>query len=264
VEFDLNGYIINANQAFLDLLGLEPKDLLGRHQGDFEKMDEANIRSEEFWERLRRGDIISEIHKINVNNKLHWLHEVYTPILNSEGEPYKILNLATDITESKKLEQELLSKAEEMALQEEELRKNLLELEVTQKEMHNKQEELRNANDKIKANELSLQESIEAAKEHERRLKARNAELAEREVNYIKSVSELENNAKKLKIENEDYERANSKMLANEKLLKKFLKESKDQQKKLEEQILLMQEKENNLVEEINNLNNELKKFKGK
>ncbi|MFN8258199.1 MAG: GAF domain-containing protein [Bacteroidales bacterium] len=264
VEFDLNGYIINANQAFLDLLGLEPKDLLGRHQGDFEKMDEVNIRSEEFWERLRRGDIISEIHKINVNNKFHWLHEVYTPILNSEGEPYKILNLATDITESKKLEQELLSKAEEMALQEEELRKNLLELEVTQKEMHTKQEELRNANDKIKANELSLQESIEAAKEHERRLKARNAELAEREVNYIKTVSELENNAKKLKIENEDYERANSKMIANEKLLKKFLKESKDQQKKMEEQILLMQEKENNLVEEINSLNNELKKLKGK
>ncbi len=263
VEFDLNGYIINANQAFLDLLGVDSKDLLGKHQGDFEKMDEANIRKEEFWDRLRRGEIISEIHKVNVNGKLHWLHEVYTPIINAEGDPYKILNLATDITESKKLEQELLNKADEMALQEEELRRNLLELEVTQKEMHDKQDELKNANEHITANELFLQESIEAAKEHERRLKARNAELAEREVNFIKTLQELESNNKKLRIENEDYDRSNSKMLANEKILKKFLKESKEQQKKLEEQMLFMQEKENGLIEKLETLSQELDKLKG-
>jgi PAS domain S-box-containing protein len=263
VEFDLNGYIINANQSFLDLLGMNSKDLIGKHQGDFEKMDETNIRSEEFWERLRNGEIISEIHKVSLNNKIHWLHEVYTPILNTDGEAYKILNLATDITESKKLEQDLLSKAEEMGFQEEELRKNLLELEITQKEMHLQQEELKNANDKIKANELFLQESIEAAKEHERRLKARNAELAEREVVFIKNQNELENSTKKLKIENEDYERANGKLLANEKILKKFLKESKDQQKKAEEQLLMMQERENGLLEKIEQLSDELKKIKG-
>jgi len=263
VEFDLNGYIINANQAFLDLLGVDSKDLLGKHQGDFEKMDEANIRKEEFWDRLRRGEIISEIHKVNVNGKTHWLHEVYTPIINADGDPYKILNLATDITESKKLEQELLNKADEMALQEEELRRNLLELEVTQKEMHEKQDELKNANDHIKANELFLQESIEAAKEHERRLKARNAELAEREVSFIKTVQELESNNKKLRIENEDYERSNGKMLTNEKILKKFLKESKEQQKKMEEQMLMMQEKENGLLEKIENMAQELDKLKG-
>jgi len=263
VEFDLNGYIINANQAFLDLLGIETKDLLGKHQGDFEKMDEANIRTEEFWERLRRGEIISEIHKVNVNGKIHWLHEVYTPIINAEGDPYKILNLATDITESKKLEQELLNKADEMALQEEELRRNLLELEVTQKEMHLKQDELKSANEHIKANELFLQESIEAAKEHERRLKARNAELAEREVTFIKTLQELESNNKKLRIENEDYDRSNGKMIANEKILKKFLKESKEQQKKLEEQLLMMQEKENGLIEKLDSVTSELNKLKG-
>jgi PAS domain S-box-containing protein len=263
VEFDLNGYIINANQAFLDLLGIDAKELLGKHQGDFEKMDEANIRSEEFWERLRLGEIISEVHKVNVGGKLHWLHEVYTPILTAEGDPYKILNLATDITESKKLEHELLNKADEMAIQEEELRRNLLELEVTQKEMHQKQEELKNANEQIKANELFLQESIEAAKEHERRLKARNAELAEREVSYVKTLHELESNNKKLKIENEDYERSNGKMLANEKILKKFLKEAKEQQKKLEEQMLIMQEKENELIEKLDSLTNELNELKG-
>ena len=104
---------------------------------------------------------------------------------------------------------------------------------------------------------------ITVSKEHERRLKARNAELAEREVANIKSAQELESTAKKLRIENEDYERANGKMLANEKILKKFLKESKDQQRKLEEQLLKMQETENALVEKLESVTSELNKLKG-
>jgi PAS domain S-box-containing protein len=264
VEFDLNGYIINTNQAFLNLLKLEAADLIGKHQGDFEKMDEKNIRTEEFWDRLRQGEIISEVHRVVVDSMVYFLHEVYTPIMDADGKPYKILNLATDITESKKLEQELITKAEEMAIQEEELRKNLLELEQTQNGMTIKQKELSIANEKIKANEKFLQDSIDAAKEHERRLKARNAELAEREVTFLKNMKELENTVKKLKIENEDYERSQSKLDANEKMLKKFLKESKDQQKSLEEQILVMQEKERELLSKLDDMQSELNKHRKK
>jgi PAS domain S-box-containing protein len=262
VEFDLNGYIINANDAILKLLNLEAKDLLGKHQGDFEKMDEASIRPEEFWERLRRGEIINESHKITAGGETRWLHQVYTPILNAEGEPYKILNLATDITDSKKLEQKLLDKAEEMSYQEEELRKNLIELEKTQKEMAERQYELEEANDKIKTSEQTLKDAIEKAKEGERRLKARNAALAEQEVDYIKKIQELEFSLKKLKLDNEDVNKANSKLSVSEKTLKKFLKEAKDQQKKLEEQLLLSQEKENNLLKEMDILIAEIEKLK--
>jgi PAS domain S-box-containing protein len=264
VEFDLNGYIINANQAFLDLLKIEPSDLIGKHQGDFEKMDESNIRSEDFWDKLRQGEILSETHKVVVGVKTYFLHEVYTPIIDANGKPYKILNLATDITESKKLEQELLDKAGTMSLQEEELRRNLIELEVTQKAMNIKQEELSKANEQIKANEMFLQKSIDEAKEHERRLKERNAELAEREVAYQKKMQELEYSNKILKIENEEYEKSKNKIETSEKTMKKFLKEAKDQQKGLEEQMLMMQEKERELHSKIDDLNAELGKLKGK
>ncbi|MDF1549874.1 MAG: GAF domain-containing protein [Bacteroidales bacterium] len=262
VEFDLNGYIINANEAILKLLGLQANELLGKHQGDFEKMDEANIRTEEFWERLRKGEIITESHKITVDSEIRWLHEVYTPILNAEGEPYKILNLATDITESKKLEQELMEKAEEMAFQEEELRKNLLELEQTQNEMNIKQEELKKANEQIKANEKYLQESIESAKEHERRLKTRNAELVEREVEFAKKIQDLELSNKKLKLDNEDYEKNQNKLVASENMLKKFLKESKDENKRNAEQLIILGEIESILEEKIDKLTLEIKRLK--
>jgi len=264
VEFDLNGYIINANQSFLDLLKLEPSDLLGKHQGDFEKMDESNIRSEEFWDKLRQGEIISEIHRVVVGTNVYFLHEVYTPIIDADGKPYKILNLATDITDSKKLEQELMNKASTMKLQEEELRKNLIELEATQSAMNVKQDELSKANEKIKANEIFLQKSIDEAKDHERRLKERNAELAEREVSFQKRMQELEYSNKVLTIENEEYGKSTSKLEASEKTLKKFLKESKDQQKSLEEQMIIMQEKERELHSNIDDLNLEIQKLKGK
>lgn len=263
VEFDLNGYIINANDAILDLLGLEASDLLGKHQGDFEKMDESSIRSEEFWERLRSGEIISEGHKITVGGKTRWLHEVYTPILNTEGEPYKILNLATDITESKKLEQELLEKAETMSIQEEELRKNLIELEQTQREMHEKQDELEKANEKIKANEKFLHDSIELAKEGERRLKARNAELAEQEVGYQKRIQELELEAKKFKMLYEDSEAEAKKHTTGEKTLKKFLKEAKDNVKVLEDKLKESQQTSERLQEEVDILIEEIERLKG-
>ena len=237
IEFDLNGYIINANEAFLKLLGLKRNEMVGKHQSDFEKMDEANIRGEEFWNRLKNGEIITDIKSIVVEGKTIWLHQVYTPIVDANGEVYKILNLATDITESKELEQELLEKAEIMALQEEELRKNLEELELAQNEMAKKQEELKKANEKALENEKRMKEVVAKAKEQEHKLRARNAELVEREVELRKQLEDLEHTKKKLSIELKDLEEENKKLAANEKILKKFIKEAKDNQKNIEAEL---------------------------
>ncbi len=237
IEFDLNGYIINTNEAFLNLLGLSRSEMIGKHQSDFEKMDGANIRAEDFWKRLRAGETISDVKSVTVNEKIHWLYQVYTPITDADGAVYKILNLATDITESKNLEQELLDQAEMMAIQEEELRKNLEELEAAQKEMSEKQEALQEANEKSKQDEKAMKESVKLAKENERKLRSRNVKLAEKEIEYKKQIEELEELKKRLKLENTDLEESTNKLIANEKILKKFLKEAKGSQKNLEEDL---------------------------
>ncbi len=249
IEFDLNGYIINANEAFLKLLGLKRNEMVGKHQSDFEKMDDAHIRGEEFWNRLRNGEIITDIKSIVVEGKTIWLHQVYTPIVDANGEVYKILNLATDITESKELEQELLEKAEIMALQEEELRKNLEELELAQNEMAKKQEELKKANEKALENEKRMKDVVAKAKEQEHKLRARNAELVEREVELKKQLEDLEHTKKKLSIQLKDLEEENKKLAANEKILKKFIKEAKDNQKNIEAEL----EKARKEIEKLKN-----------
>ena len=250
IEFDLNGYIISANQAFLNLLGLSRSEMIGKHQSDFEKMDDAHIRAEDFWVKLRNGEMISDIKSVTVNEKTHWLHQVYSPIIDADGEVYKILNLATDITESKDLEQELLDQAETMAIQEEELRKNLEELKTTQHEMADKQLTLQEANKKAEVNEQTLKKAVTKAKDQESKLRKRNAELAERELEFSKNLQELEDTKKRLKLENDDLEASHKKLISNEKILKKFLKEAKENQKKSDE--------------ELKKTNLELKKLKGK
>lgn len=237
VEFDLNGYIISTNEAFLKLLGLSRSEMIGKHQSDFEKMDEEHVRGEEFWQKLRKGEILSDTKNITVNGEIYWLHQVYTPIIDADGKVYKILNLATDITESKKLEQEMLDQAEMMATQEEELKKNLKELEATQKEMADKQIALQEANEKARKNEQSLKAAATKAKDQERKLRTRNAELAEKELILSKQIEELEENKKRIKIDIDDLEASNAKLISNEKILKKFLKETKENQKKLEEKL---------------------------
>ncbi len=237
IEFDLNGYIINANEAFLKLLKLKRSEMVGKHQSDFEKMDDDHIRGEEFWNRLKAGEIITDVKSFVIDGETIWLHQVYTPIVDADGEVYKILNLATNITESKKLEQELIEKAELMALQEEELRKNLKDLEAAQNEMAEKQEELRKAHEKAMENEKTLKEVVEKAKKQEHQLRARNAELVEREIELKKQLENLNTERKKLSIELKDLEEENKKLAANEKILKKFIKEAKDNQKNIEEEL---------------------------
>ena len=257
VEFDLNGYITDANKAFLNLLNLKRSDMLGKHQSDFEKMDSSNVRSVAFWENLKKGDTVSEINKILVGNKVYWLHAVYTPIFDADGKPYKILNLATDITESKELENEMVEQAEQMAIQEEELRRNLEELEKIQHETSKKQRELENANKIISKNEKSLQELIDKAKLQERRLRTRNAELAERGIKFEQELSEIKKENRTLKSENVEIDKKNTLLNSNEKILKKFIKDAKQTTKKLSEE-------NNALLSKLEKTNEEIKKLKGK
>ena len=76
-----------------------------------------------------------DIGYINIHGEDIWLSATYTPIIDSEGNPYKVLNIAINITESKKQElsvHELLAEANEKAE----------ELQVKEQEMHIREDEI--------------------------------------------------------------------------------------------------------------------------
>lgn len=106
VEFNLDGTILSANQKFLLLTGYDREELVGQHHRLL--CERAYTESDDytaFWQNLLRGEFETRTFKrVAKHGNLIWLQASYKPILNTSGEPYKIIKLATDVTVQKTLE----------------------------------------------------------------------------------------------------------------------------------------------------------------
>lgn len=109
IEFKLDGTIVQANQNFLDCVGYSQGEITGRHHRMF--VDPATHQSpeyQEFWAKLGRGSAESgQYRRFGKGEKEVWLQASYCPIFDAEGRPFKVIKYATEITGTKKLEQEM-------------------------------------------------------------------------------------------------------------------------------------------------------------
>ncbi|MCU0444005.1 MAG: SpoIIE family protein phosphatase [Microscillaceae bacterium] len=168
IEFNIDGTIVSANQSFCDLFGYTLKEIKGKPHQLFWDINEVETQEYgRFWQTLQKGILQAGVFKrISKNNEVIWLNSVYSPVLNRKGEPYKIIKLAFDITESKRLLEETQIQAKILQAQEEELRQNMEELKSTQDELNAKneaiillkEEEAQNA--QIKAKEIESKNQL--------------------------------------------------------------------------------------------------------
>jgi methyl-accepting chemotaxis protein len=109
IAFDLDGNILEANEAFLNALGYRLDEIKGRHHRMF--VDRAYAESAdyaEFWRKLRRGEFQSGQYKrLGKNGREVWIEASYNPILDLNGRPYKVVKFATDVTKQVELLQSL-------------------------------------------------------------------------------------------------------------------------------------------------------------
>ncbi|MBL8814472.1 MAG: PAS domain-containing methyl-accepting chemotaxis protein [Planctomyces sp.] len=103
IEFDLDGTVLNANELFLTMMGYSLDEIKGQRHSRF--VDEATRSSaeyREFWERLNRGEYVSgEFRRVASGGREVYIQGVYTPILNTDGKPFKVVKFATDVTEAR-------------------------------------------------------------------------------------------------------------------------------------------------------------------
>ena len=178
IEYDLTGNITSVNEAFCKTMNLQREQIIGRTLDEFrDTTAENSLQDADFWNRVRDGEVVKRTDKYVTGGEEHWLHQVFTPIIDSDGFPYKILNMATDITASKKQELELKLQADKMAAQEDDMRNNLTELQNAQQAMAAQQEELNEANQKLHDNESNLISAIEKSKAQEKELQEKVEEL---------------------------------------------------------------------------------------
>ena len=113
IEFDLDGNIVFANGMFIETMGYTShEEIEGKHHRIF--IDEEHSKSDEysiFWKKLREGVLFSgEIVRVKKDGSSIHLQATYNPIVGLDGKIYRIMKIATDITNSYEQRKEIEKK----------------------------------------------------------------------------------------------------------------------------------------------------------
>lgn len=108
LEMDMAGSVTWANEHFLRLVGYSLADMLGRHHRLLCFDDEAASKEyRAFWERLGAGRYEQgEFRRRRRDGSELWLQASYNPLFDADGEPQRVLKVATDITRQVLLERD--------------------------------------------------------------------------------------------------------------------------------------------------------------
>jgi PAS domain S-box-containing protein len=112
IEFDTDGNIKFANDLFLNILGYSQDEIIGKNHNLFVEDDVKTSKEyKDFWKSLREGQFFSgEIIRRKKDGALIYLQATYNPIIGSNGTPYRIMKIATDITENINQQREIEKK----------------------------------------------------------------------------------------------------------------------------------------------------------
>jgi methyl-accepting chemotaxis protein len=101
IEFDLDGTIRTANDNFLNVIGYRLDEIKGRHHGMFaEPAYRESAEYRQFWEKLRRGEYAAGLFKrVGQGGREIWLQASYNPVFDLDGNAYKVVKFATDVSE---------------------------------------------------------------------------------------------------------------------------------------------------------------------
>ncbi len=101
IEFNLDGTIISANANFLQAVGYSLEEIRGKHHSMFvapEQKDSAEYR--QFWASLNQGEFrAGEFRRIGKGGREVWIQASYNPIRDLNGQPYKVVKYAIDVTQ---------------------------------------------------------------------------------------------------------------------------------------------------------------------
>ena len=114
-ELGLNGRYTRVNDLFLELLGVQKEQILGKPHGDIARVDPYSDQYKTFWASLRNGERMSNVESYKlITGGVIWLKQFFTPLVNNEGRVHKILYIGTDITETRALQDQLESREAEI------------------------------------------------------------------------------------------------------------------------------------------------------
>ncbi|WP_445619398.1 methyl-accepting chemotaxis protein [Kushneria sp. Sum13] len=170
IEFDTRGNILTANHNFLHTVGYALDEVQGQHHRMF--CDEAYVISTEyrdFWQKLAHGEFFSgRFCRQGKFGRRVWIQGTYNPIFDANGDVYKIIKFATDITDQVSLEENIRDQATSMGGSIIELNTSINAIaenaQLTQQLAHTTQEEARHGSNTL-ARSVEVMDAIRKASE---------------------------------------------------------------------------------------------------
>jgi PAS domain S-box-containing protein len=108
IEFDLSGKIMYANDLFLQKMGYDTVEngglekIKGIHHSIFVTPEVADSKEyKDFWGTLSQGNFyLGEFERVKKDGSKVYLQATYNPIADLDGKIYRVMKIATDITEN--------------------------------------------------------------------------------------------------------------------------------------------------------------------
>nr|WP_285961494.1 PAS domain-containing methyl-accepting chemotaxis protein [Pseudomonas tohonis] len=100
IDFTPTGEILDANQAFLNVVGYRLEEVVGQHHRLFCPASLVNSPEyRQFWNRLSKGESFSDrFMRLTKDGREIWLEATYMPVHNGEGQVVSVIKIAADIT----------------------------------------------------------------------------------------------------------------------------------------------------------------------
>ncbi|SHK08069.1 methyl-accepting chemotaxis sensory transducer with Pas/Pac sensor [Marinobacter antarcticus] len=100
IEFSPNGLILDVNDLFLEVVGYQRQDVIGKHHRmlcDQDYSSSATYRS--LWETLRSGRAHSgTFPRLAKSGRKVWLEATYFPVKSATGAVDRVMKIASDVT----------------------------------------------------------------------------------------------------------------------------------------------------------------------
>lgn len=155
---NMQGKITDINRAAIEQFGYEKEEAIGKTPGEL-FIAEKNIPR--FFEALKKllssKPIEASDYLVKRKDGTEFPVSVSLSLLrDTKGRPNAIVAVTRDITERKRMEQEIQDKNEQLEIQNEELRAANEELRATEEELRASNEELETANEELKETQEQL------------------------------------------------------------------------------------------------------------
>ncbi|MBB4315177.1 methyl-accepting chemotaxis protein [Roseospira marina] len=115
IQFEMDGTIIDANENFLKLMGYSLPEIKGKNHRIFtDSVFAASKEYKNFWAQLNAGEYqAAQFMRLGKGGKEVWIEASYNPIFDMTGKPFKVVKVATDLTERKEQNREIARDFEE-------------------------------------------------------------------------------------------------------------------------------------------------------